>query len=155
MNVLSKLQQDIIGRLTEADTKYPSLVPAEGQISWITEDIGDLGNIISRAVGSVGIIGIVVTPGGGKLFSLGCYPISFPCMIEVQIQENVTVNRGASGTGISSLDLVQFVMLRLHLWSPTDQKINRIELDEIPYLLVAETPVLTYNVRLRAPITIS
>ena len=155
MNVLTKLQQSVIGRLTESDTAVPSLVPDNGIVNWITEDIGDLANIIARTVGTLGIIGIVVTPGGGKLFSLGCYPISFPCIIEVQIQENVTVNRGAAGTQIPALDLLQFVMLRLHLWSPTDQKINRIELDEIPYLLVSETPILTYNVRLRAPITIA
>lgn len=154
MNALSNLQQQVIGRLTEADTTVPSLVPAQGSVNWITEDIGDFGNIIARTTGSVGIIGIVVTPGGGKLFSLGCYPISFRCPIEVQIQENVTVNRGSAGTQISALDLLQFVFRRLHLWSPTDQRINRIELDEVPYLLVSETPILTYNVRLSAPISI-
>lgn len=154
MNALSKLQQDVIGRLTATDTAVPSLVPAEGEIKWITEDIGDFANIIGRTVGSVGIIGIVVTPGGGKLFSMGCYPISFRCPIEVQIQENVTVNRGNAGTKVSSLDLLQFVMRRLHLWSPSDQRINRIELDEVPYLLVSETPILTYNVRFVAKLTI-
>jgi hypothetical protein len=153
MNALTTLQQDVIGRLTATDTQVPSLVPAQGTINWITEDIGDFANIIGRTVGTLGIIGIVVTPGGGKLFSMGCYPISFRCPIEVQIQENVTINRG-SGTQIPSLDLLQFVMRRLHMWSPSDQRINRIELDEVPYLLVSETPILTYNVRFSAPLTI-
>jgi hypothetical protein len=154
MNALTKLQQDVIGRLTATVSDVPSLTPATGQVNWITEDIGDFANIIARTIGTLGIIGIVVTPGGGKLFSMGCYPISFACPIEVQIQENVIVNRGNAGTQIPSLDLLQFVMRRLHLWSPSHQKINRIELDEVPYLLVSETPILTYNVRLSAPLSI-
>jgi hypothetical protein len=154
MNAFSQLQQQVIGRLVADDTGVPSLVPATGEIRWITEDIGDLANIISRITGSLGIIGIVMTPGGGKLFEAGIFPISFMCPIEIQIQENVTVNRGASGTKIPALDLVQFSMRRLHLWSPTGQRINKIELDETPYVLVSEYPVLTYNVRLNAKLTI-
>jgi hypothetical protein len=154
MNALSQLQQSIIGRLTATDTGVPSLVPATGKINWITEDIGDLANIIARTVGTLGIIGIVMTPGGGKLFATGIFPISFTCPIEIQTQENVTVNRGASGTQIPSLDLVQFCMRRLHLWSPTNQRISKIELDETPYVLVSEYPVLTYNARFNAKITI-
>lgn len=154
MNAMSLLQQQVIGRLTETDTTVPALVPVEGQVNWITEAIGDLANIIARATGKVGIIGIVMTPGGGKMFRTGIFPISFNCPIEIQIQENVTVNRGANGTGIPSLDLVQFCMRRLHLWSPSDQRINKIEADETPYLLVSEYPVLTYNVRFNAKLTV-
>jgi hypothetical protein len=151
---LTTLQQAIIGRLTAADPSIPSLVPANGQINWITESIGDLGNIITRTVGKLGIIGIVMTPGGGKLYKAGIYPISFACTVEIQTQENVTINRGASGTQIASLDLVEFVMQRLHLFSPHHQRADRLELDSVPYLLVSEYPVLTYNVRFSAPITI-
>jgi hypothetical protein len=102
----------------------------------------------------VGIIGIVMTPGGGKMFNTGKYPISFACPIEIQMQENVTVNRGASGTKVSALDMVQFCMLRLHLWSPTDQRINKITLDETPMVLVSESPILTYNIRFNIGLTI-
>jgi hypothetical protein len=154
MNAMSQLQQQVIGRLTQDDTQVPSLAPASGEISWITEDKGDLANIIQRQIGKMGIVGIVMTPGGGKLFRVGIFPISFDCPIEIQIQENVTVNRGASGTQIAVLDLVQFCMRRLHLWSPSNQRINKIELDEVPYLLVTEVPILVYNVRFKAKITI-
>lgn len=154
MNAMSQLQQDVIGRLTASVTDVPSLNPASGEIKWVTEDIGDLANIIQRQVGKMGIVGIVMTPGGGKMFEVGIFPIAFMCPIEIQIQENVTVNRGASGTQISNLDMVQFCMKRLHLWSPSHQRINKLELDETPYLLVAETPILTYNVRFNAKLTI-
>lgn len=157
MNALSQLQQSIIGRLTATDTTVPSPVPAAGEVQWITEDIGDLANIISRTVGKLGIIGIVMTPGGSpgcKMFDVGIVPIAFRCPIEIQVQENVTVNRGASGTAIPSLDLLEFCMRRLHLWSPSHQRINKIELDETPYLLVSETPLLVYNVRFNAKLTI-
>jgi hypothetical protein len=154
MNAMSQLQQQVIGRLTASVAEVPSLEPVAGEISWVTEDRGDFANIIQRATAKVGIVGIVMTPGGGKLFELGCYPIQFTCPIEIQIQENVTVNRGAAGTQISSLDLLQFCMKRLHLWSPSHQRINRIELDENPYLLVAETPILVYNVRFIAKLSI-
>jgi hypothetical protein len=154
MNAFSQLQQEVIGRLTATNADVPSLVPATGEIKWITEDIGDLANIIGRTVGSLGIIGIVMTPGGGKMFEVGIFPISFMCPIEIQIQENVTINRGNSGTKVPVLDLVQFSMRRLHLWSPSNQRINKIELDETPYLLVSEYPILTYNVRFNAKLTI-
>jgi hypothetical protein len=88
------------------------------------------------------------------MFEVGIFPISFMCPIEIQIQENVTINRGNSGTKIPVLDIVQFSMRRLHLWSPSKQRINKIELDETPYLLVSEYPVLTYNVRFNAKLTI-
>jgi hypothetical protein len=155
MNAMSQLQQQVIGRLTASVADVASLEPAAGTIKWITEDIGDLANIIQRATGKVGIIGIVMTPGGGKMFDVGIFPISFMCPIEIQTQENVTVNRGASGTQIPSLDIVQFCMRRLHLWSPSNQRINKIELDETPYLLVSEYPVLVYNVRFNAKLTIT
>jgi len=50
---------------------------------------------------------------------------------------------------------VQFCMLRLHLWSPTSQRITRIEVDETPYLMVSEHPLLVYNVRLNAQLSIT
>jgi hypothetical protein len=162
MSQLTGLQQAIIGRLTAVDATVPAPVPAHGTVQWITENIGDLGNIIQRTIGKLGIIGIVMTPGGGKLFNPGVFPIAFRCAIEIQTQENVTINRGASGTQIASLDLVEFVMKRLHLWSfhgppvvhPRGQRADRLQLDEVPYLLVSEYPVLTYNVRFSAPLTI-
>jgi hypothetical protein len=156
MNAMSQLQQQVIGRLTSSIADVPSLVPVAGEINWVTEDIGDLASIIARQVGKMGIVGIVMTPGGQncKLFEVGCYPISFNCPIEIQIQENVTVNRGASGTQISALDLVQFCWKRLHLWSPSHQRINRIESDETPFQLVTEVPILVYNARFNAKITI-
>ena len=154
MNALSQLQQSIISRLTAVDTTVPSPAPANGQVDWITEDIGDLANVIARAVGKMGIIGIVITP-HGKLITLGQGPeIAFHSLVEVQIQENVTINRGASGTQIPALDLVQFVMKRLHWFERDKQRIRRLMLDEIPYLLVSEAPILTYNVRIISPISI-
>jgi hypothetical protein len=72
----------------------------------------------------------------------------------VQIQENVTINRGASGTQVPALDLVEFCMKRLHWFERDGQRIRRIQLDEVPYLLVSEYPILTYNVRFNAPLSI-
>ena len=155
MNVFTQLQQDVIQRLTATIGNVPSLVPANGTITWITEDIGDLVNIVGRTVGKLGIVGIVMTPGGGTMYeTTPSQTISFSCPIEIQLQENVTVNRGAAGTQIPVLDLVQFCMRRLHLWSPSNQRVNRVYLDETPYLLVAETPLLVYNVRFVSSLTV-
>jgi hypothetical protein len=155
MSQLVNLQNAIITRLTQSDAIVPSLVPANGQVSWITENIGDLASNIAKAIGKIGIVGIVMTPGGGKEFKVGIYPPAFRASIEIQLQENVTINRGASGTQIASLDLVEFIIKRLHLWSPGGGlRSDRIELQEVPYKLVAETPLLVYNVNLTAPITL-
>lgn len=154
MSKLVTLQQAIIGRLTATDPAVPSLTPANGSINWITESIGDLASNIAKRLGSMGIVGIVMTPGGGKVFQQGVYPASFRCTVEIQIQENVTINRGASGTQIASLDLVEFVIARLHLFSPHGHKSDRVEVDDTPFVLVQDTPILTYNARFIAPITI-
>jgi hypothetical protein len=154
MSQLINLQNAIIGRLTAPDIVVPSLVPVNGQVSWITENIGDLASNIQKAIGKLGLIGIVMTPGGGKLYKMGIYPASFRCVVEIQLQENVTINRGASGTQIASLALVEFIIARLHLWSPTNLRTDRLEVDTTPYKLIAETPLLVYNVNFNAPITI-
>jgi len=154
MSQLVNLQNAIIARLTASDPAVPALTPANGQISWITENIGDLYNNISKRLGALGLVGTVMTPGGGKTFQQGVYPAAFQCTIEVQIQENVTINRGASGTQIASLDLVEFVIKRLHLFSPQHHRADRIELAEVPYKLVADTPILVYNVNFVAPLTL-
>jgi len=156
MNVFSKLQQDVIARLTTIVLDAPSPVAATGSVQWVTEDIGDLANIVTRAVGKVGIIGIVLTPGGGKMYSVDQkHPMGFVCPIVIQLQENVTVNRGAAGTQIPVLDLVQFCMKRLHNWSPTNQRVNTIYVDETPFVLVSEAPILTYNVAFSTGVTIT
>jgi hypothetical protein len=156
MNVFSNLQQEVIGRLTATVPDIPTLVPANGQVNWITEDIGDLANIIAKTIGTLGIIGIVMTPGGGKLYSEGKYPISLFCPIIIQIQENVVVNRRDGGTKIPNLDLVQFCLLRLHLWSPSGQRVNKIEVDaDVPFILVSEYPILTYNVQFNIGLTVT
>src|SRR5215471_5204878 len=108
MSQLVGIQNAIIARLTANDPAVPSLAPANGAINWLTEDIGDLANNISKRLGALGIVGIVMTPGGGKVFQAGVYPAAFRCKIEIQIQENVTINRGASGTQIAALDLLEF-----------------------------------------------
>ena len=154
MSQLTGLQTAIVNRLSAVDPLVPAPVPANGAVTWITENIGDLANAIARTTAKMGIVGIVMTPGGGKLFQAGVYPISFRCAIEIQTQENVVINRGAAGTQIASLDLIEFVMKRLHLFSPQGHRPDRIALDEVPYLLVSETPILTYNVRFNAPLTI-
>ena len=154
MSKLVGLQQAVIGRLTAADATFPSLVPTNGQVNWITENIGDIPTAIQKALGKLGIIGIVMTPSGGKLYKSGIHPAEFRCLIEIQIQENVVINRGASGTQIAALDLVEFVIARLHLWSPAGHRADRIELDTTPFKLVAETPLLVYNVNFGAPMVI-
>jgi hypothetical protein len=154
MSKLADLQNSIITQLTAVNAAMPAPVPANGQIQWITENIGDLANVIARTTGKLGIIGIVMTP-GGKLVTPGSGPpIAIHSLVEIQIQENVTINRGASGTQISAIDLVEFCMKRLQYFERDQQRIRRIVLDEIPFLLVSEYPILTYNVRLNAPLTI-
>ena len=154
MSNLAQLQQSIISRLTAVDNTVPAPVPVNGAIEWITEDRGDFANIIARMTAKLGIVGIVMTP-GGKMIKLGEGPnIEFHTLAEIQIQENVTINRGANGTQVAALTLVEFCIKRLHWWSRDNQRIRRLYLDEIPYLLVSEVPLLVYNVRLIAPLSI-
>jgi hypothetical protein len=154
MSQLVGLQNAIIGRLTAVDPTVPAPVPVNGQVQWITENIGDLGFNIARLTGHVGIVGIVTTPGGGKLYKTGIYPIEFRCTVEIQLQENVTINRGASGTQIASLTLVEFIMQRVHLFSPHGHRADRIELASVPFKMVTDHPILVYNVNFTAPLVI-
>ena len=152
-----QLQQDTITRLTAIDPLVPSLVPAKGSITWLTENIGDLASKVAQATGKLGIVGLVLTPGGDRLqlFSNDAQALSFSCPLLIQIQENVLVNRGANGTQIPALDLVKFCMKRLHFWEPKRTRISRIKLDPKPFELVQDAPLLVYDVRFLAPITIA
>ncbi len=156
MSAFSDLQGKIAARLAAVDTAIPAPVPANDQpIQFITEIIGDLKNIIDRSVARIGIVGIVLSPSAKRIGAEHTSPIALKPLIEVQIQENVIVNRSAAGTQVAAFDLVVFCMRRLHLWSPIGQRISRLTLDETPYLLVSEYPILTYNVRVNASLTIT
>jgi hypothetical protein len=154
---LVDLQSKIVNRLTEDDAAVPAPAPANGAITWITEIKGDLKNLIDRSLGKQGICAIVLTPGGNKLRvrdpKTGV--ISLVCPVQIQIQESVTINQGSTGTKIPALELVEFVMKRLNYYELSPgQRITRVELDEVPYTLVTEYPILTYDVWFNAPVTL-
>ena len=48
MSQLTGLQTAIVNRLSAVDPLVPAPVPANGAVTWITENIGDLANAIAR-----------------------------------------------------------------------------------------------------------
>lgn len=163
-NEFLNLQAAAITRLTATDAAVPPPTPANGSITWLTEIIGDLANKVAQATAKLGICGIVLTPGGkaSKMFNAETGQISLGCPLLIQIQENAMINQGATGTHIHALDLVKFCMKRLHFFDPQRKNVSDrgkrsasvITLDPMPYELVQDTPILVYDVRFIAPITI-
>lgn len=157
---LLDLQQKILTRLTEEDEKIPAPTPANDKtVTWMTEIIGDLVNEVQKGLVKHGIVGTVLTPGGDRLKlrdpDTGQLALSNPIVIE--IQENVTINRGAAGTQIAALTLVEFCMKRLNLFDLTkgaNTRLTKVTLDPKPYELVEIAPLLIYHVRANAPITL-
>jgi len=80
------------------------------------EKIGDLSAKIQVALTKLGIGIIVLTP-VAKLKAADGAEISLEVPVVVQVQENVTINQGASGTKLAALDVVIEILTRLHFWS--------------------------------------
>lgn len=154
---LTLLQARVVAYLA-SDGYFTPALPAP-PITLLSEQIGDIVNEIERLIGSIGIIGIVITPVGRGMDS-DKRPIDFEVPLVIQFQEDVTNNRqSAGGTGKPALGAVCRTMELLHWWDPLvmtgSAKIFRLRLAAVPYELVDQTPVLTYNVNLLARICLA
>jgi hypothetical protein len=122
------------------------------------ERIGDLGNKIDRALGTgLGIAVVVMTP-VSQLRDPDQPGLDLLALVKVQIQENVTLNRGNSGTKVSAMKVRNMAMRAIHHWPHLlytfADKLQRVQLEKIPYVLVKTDP-LVYDVDATTPLNLS
>lgn len=152
------LQNSVLARLQAIDASVPAPAAAHGAITWLSEVKGDVASKLAKAIGSLGIVGVVLTPTALMVDPNG-EDLGMYAPVLIQIQENVIINQGASGTQIPALRLVSFVMKRLQNFchniyngSPATQ---RLRLDPKPFVLIKDDAPLTYNVAATAMLDLS
>lgn len=147
MSTFSLLQKRVVSRLA-ADVFFTPPAPRKS-IVVLDEQIGDIVNRISKQIGSIGILALVVTPTGRKIDgSKRIIDLEVPLI--VQIQEDVVINQASTGTRWPALDVVVRTMQLLHWWNPGltagSYRMARLQLADVPFELVTQEPLLTYNV---------
>lgn len=128
-------------------------------IEVLDERVGDIQNKIGRSLGAgLGIVVVVLTP-VAQLRDVMQRGLDMIALVKVQVQENVTLNRGASGTQVSAMKVRNMIMRAIHHWShglyAGPASTQRVELEKIPFVLVATDPFLVYDVDGTAPMNLS
>lgn len=153
------LQNAVTARLAAVDAAIPIPVSANNKpVPFLSEQKGDIAAMLAKAVNSLGIGVVVLTPAAlmidPSVPDLGMY-----APVLIQIQENVMINQGVNGTKIPALRLVSFVMKRLQGWHhmlyASDPAQQRLFLDPKPFVLIRDEPPLTYNVAATAMIDLN
>lgn len=153
------LQEAVVDRLTSGHTDLPPApVPANGQaVPIVSEQLGDLESRITNSLAKLGLVVVVLTP-KANLLDPDVPGLDQMAPILVQVQENGLVNKGNSGTKISALTMVVFVMKRLHFW-PHDLYEGSPEsmytkLEKTPFVLINDFPQTVYNVAAWTPLNL-
>ena len=110
--VASRLGQDPIFQVLSVGEE-----PMTGKIPVVTEHIGDIESAIQRAISQIGICVIVLTATAGMEFQDALDPY-LKIDITVAVQEQVTLNRGPTGTGFNAIQVACVVAALLHNWTP-------------------------------------
>lgn len=153
------LQGLVTARLAAVDTAIPAPTPLHGSVPYLSEQKGDIATQIQAALNNVGgIAALILTPTAVLADPTGI-TLDMYAPVIIQVQENVVVNRGATGTGIPALRLVSFIMRRLQGWPHMlyagDPEQQRLALDQKPFVMIRDEPPLTYNVVAIAPIDLN
>ncbi len=153
------LQANVVSRLTATIASIPAPDPANGKpVPFLSEIKGDIVNQVQKAVNALGLGVVVLTP-TALMLEPGTFSLDMRTPVLVQVQENVVINQGASGTKIPALRMVSFIMRRLQGWPHMlylgDASEQRLLLDPKPFVLIKDDSPLTYNVAAIAPIDLA
>ena len=139
MSLLTEIQQQAGARLAAqaffADATKP--VPV------LTEQLGDLQNRVQQSLGQLGIVCVVLTPTAKATNRDRVRPYFDQISVVVRTQENVTLNRAATGTGQPASLVAEAAAWFLHGFIPAGIGgtlfLEEIRLVADPRLLVYET----------------
>ena len=140
-SVLVGIQQTAANRLM-AD-------PFFSDLKVVTENISDIENEIERAIASLGIVVIVVTPTASvRQMKDAPGPYFEDIRIVVQVSESVTLNRSAQGTNKTALQVAEYALAVLHGFQPPN--LSEAYYAENPTIALVPDPngLLTYHVML-------
>lgn len=109
-SIFSDLQESV-ATLIESDEWIRGTVP----ISVVTEKRGEVGAQIKERVARNGLVVLVITP---KWSSAEVDSSSINVVVRLGVAERVKINRGATGTGKSALDVATSVVALLWNFTP-------------------------------------
>lgn len=143
MSLLTEIQQQAGARLTAQ--AFFSDVAAAGvpkPLAVLTEQIGDLQGRVRQSLGQLGIVCVVLTPTARATNRDRVRPYFDEVKLVVRTQENVVLNRAASGTGQPASLVAEAAAWFLHGFVPAGVG-GTLFLEEIR--LVADTRLLVYE----------
>ncbi len=152
MALLTDIQDAVAGRLSGEEFFSDAAAGAPRPVLVISEQIGDLQARIRQSLGALGIVCVVLTPTAVCTSLNRQRPVFDEVKVVVRVQENVTLNRAATGSGQPASLVAEAVAWFLHGFVPEGLgcalRLEAIRLVADPRLLIYET-VLTMQAGLR------
>lgn len=118
MALLTNIQNAVVGRLSQEEFFSQATVEAPKPVAVLAEQAGDVQARIQQHLGTRGIVCVVLTATattGGPIRQRPCFD---EIKVVVRVQENVTLNRAANGTGQPASLVAEAVAWFLHGFAP-------------------------------------
>ena len=143
MSLLTEIQQQAGARLSAQAFFADAAAAAPKPVAVLTEQIGDLQSQVQQSLGQLGIVCVVLTPTAKATNRDRVRPYFDQVNLVVRTQENVTLNRAATGTGQPASLVAEAAAWFLHGFVPAGLGgtlfLAEIRLVADPRLLVYET----------------
>lgn len=135
-------QQELVTRL-QGDALFDGTISSNGQPIEIIQEIkGDIENMISVALGKIGVSAVVLTP-TFQLFDNWLPSLAGWLLQQINVFEDPIFNASPSGTGIRAIDICERIVALMHMWSssmPVSAGIpSRWQCEAKPWTYVANT----------------
>lgn len=143
MSLLTDIQQETATRLATQIFFSDAGNPSPRPVAVLTEQIGSLPTRVAQSLGQLGVVCTVLTPAARTVHPNYPRPYFDEIQIVARTQENVALNRSATGTGQPASLVAEAVAWFLHGFAPAGLgctlRLVEIRLATDPRLLVYET----------------
>ena len=142
MALLTNIQELVAARLGGEKFFSDAAAVAPQPLLVLTEQIGDLAARVRQNLGTLGLVCVVLTPTAASTSPNRQRPYFEEVRIVVRVQENVLLNRAATGTGQPASLVAEAVAWALHGFAPEglggSLRLEAVRLIPDPRLLVYE-----------------
>src|ERR1700733_6488554 len=135
--VMANLQLDVASRL-QSNAYFNDIVV-------LTEAKKDITYEINRAVDSIGVCVVVLSPIADVQHPNEPGPVLSEIHISISVLENVIVNQGTTGTGKAAIDICENILSLIHQYNPIVGGFNLINCSSPALTLIPDISELTYE----------
>ena len=143
MSLLTDLQQEAAARLAAQAFFSDAGNASPRPVTVLTEQIGSLPARVAQSLGQLGVVCVLLTPTARTVHPNYPRPYFDEIQLVARTQENVLLNRSATGTGQPASLVAESAAWFLHGFAPAGLgctlRLTEIRLVEDPRLLVYET----------------